>query len=163
MRSLVARETGLNTDNVDLEVPDDTCPCIRNLPDISISWSRSGPLALAALSLQGRIGVDLERVRPIEFAPMLNMIAVPEEIRMVEAAGSERNRLQCFYRLWSAKEALLKWRGTGLRGGAKSVIVPKAFIAGMVEEIDIEIKELGVSIRTLNGPPGCVAVLAFSG
>lgn len=57
---------------------------------------------------QLRIGVDLERVKPRNFAALLPQFARPEEIAWWRA---QPDPAVAFYRLWTLKEALLKAGG----------------------------------------------------
>ena len=62
--------------------------------------------------------------------PDFTQAAQPQEAECVLSPGAETERLERFYRLWTAKEAVLKARGKGLRGGAKKVEIPEDFISG---------------------------------
>jgi phosphopantetheine--protein transferase-like protein len=69
---------------------------------------------VCAVSNQCEVGVDIARIAPI---PNLAAVAVhmlhPHEIRRFQAT-QEHERLWRFYRLWTAKESLLKAIGTDL-------------------------------------------------
>lgn len=161
MRELVAGHAGLEAGSVSLKVFDDAPPKAEGMEGLAISWSRSGPHALAALLPSGRIGADIEQVKPVNTKAMLDMIALPHE-REAIGAGSEADALLSFYRLWCAKEAVLKWRGTGLRGGAKTVSVPADFITGAADAADLVEAGMRVRLRIMAAAPDCVAVIAFS-
>lgn len=163
MRTLVAESFDLSAEEIGLQVFDDACPRLTGFDAAGISWSRSGALALAACLPEGRVGADLEVVRPVEVRSILGMIAQAAEGETVLAAGSDDGRLRCFYRLWCAKEAVLKWRGTGLRGGAKTVSVPGDFIRGETSRVTLEDQGSAVGLLALEAGAGCMAVLAFSG
>ena len=128
-RSLAA-QTLPGAGEVRLESFDDARPQITGWPEAAISWSRSGPLGVAAIQASGLIGIDIERKAARQTGPMLDMVAQPQEAECVLSAGAETERLERFYRLWTAKEAVLKARGKGLRGGAKKVEIPEDFISG---------------------------------
>ncbi|MEO1014117.1 MAG: 4'-phosphopantetheinyl transferase superfamily protein [Pseudomonadota bacterium] len=89
--------------------------------DLDFSFSRSGGRALLAVSIGCAIGVDveaiaetgdLELVVDAHFAPVerhhLNSLSGPD-------------RLEAFYRLWTAKEAAVKATGEGIVGDLKKV------------------------------------------
>lgn len=90
-----------------LEKDDRGAPC----PVGSIHWSLTHKSAwVAAVVAPGPAGIDLETIRP--FHPGLpRKVATEEEWRL---ADGDRNRL--LFRYWTAKEAVLKASGTGLRG-----------------------------------------------
>ena len=161
-RRLVAREAGLNPEAVTLRAYDDARSSIQGLESIGVSWSRSGPHALAALVREGRIGADIEQLQPLNTRPVLQMISTEAERDILGTLEGE-DALKGFYRLWCAKEAVLKWRGKGLRGGPKSVIVADEFIAGQSLDIEMTDKNSTVRLLAVEPSPDCVGVLAFSG
>lgn len=112
---------------------DDARPELVGSPDVAISWSKSGPYAAASLAESGVVGIDIEQVIPRNTDAILFMTASTAEADAVASAGAEAAQLAAFYRLWTAKEAVLKCRGEGLRGGAKSVEIPLEYILGDVE------------------------------
>ena len=163
MRALIAEGAEVAVGAVEIAAFDDAPPVAYGIENMGISWSRSGPHALAALVRNGRVGADIEAVREIAIAPMLDMIAVPDERETVLTLGGGEAGLRGFFRLWCAKEAMLKWRGTGLRGGAKTATIPAAIITGQQEEILLE--DSGRTLRLTALPLGaaCVGFLAVSG
>lgn len=80
-------------------------------------WSHSGERLLLGLGEQLRLGVDLERLRP---RPRLREVAQrffhPDEIARLDALPDDSHEA-LFFRLWCAKEALLKAHGHGLSFG----------------------------------------------
>ncbi len=87
------------------------------LPDRDTGWSHSGDYLLVGLGQGVRLGVDLERIRA---RPRLLEIAQrffhADEIALL--AGLQPDAQQTlFFRLWCAKEALLKAYGHGLSFG----------------------------------------------
>ena len=102
--------------------------------DVHLSLSRAGGHLVTAASLEGPVGVDIEVV--VDLAADW-----PGEVVLAEGehAGTALDRA----RLWVAKEAVLKRRGTGLATSMSAVRLAD---------------EHGVSsIRT---PPGLVGALA---
>ena len=76
--------------------------------------SHSGERILIAVARNGRLGVDIEEIRPV---PLMLRIArrrlAPAEGARLLAVG-EAERLARFFRLWTRKEAFLKALGVGL-------------------------------------------------
>lgn len=69
------------------------------------------------------MGVDVERLRPSpRGAAIARSRFDPREAAALEAVP-EDGRDEAFLRLWTAKEAVLKARGTGLTGGLDSFAV----------------------------------------
>ena len=83
-------------------------PSERDCFDVSIS--HSGPLAAAAVSSSGPIGIDVEwRRRDRDHLGLAALAFGPAERRMVEQGGPAS-----FYRLWTWREAMSKATGQGL-------------------------------------------------
>lgn len=76
--------------------------------------AHSGDLALYALARDCTVGVDLEWHDPApDPATLAPIVLAPNEWVALRALPAEAQRAQ-FFRLWTAKEAYLKARGTGL-------------------------------------------------
>lgn len=102
--------------------------------DVHLSLSRAGGHLVTAVSLEGPVGVDIEVVADVA-------ADWPGEVVLAEGehAGTALERA----RLWVAKEAVLKRRGTGLATSMSGV--------RLADEHNVS------SIRT---PPGLVGALA---
>ncbi|MCD8009922.1 MAG: 4'-phosphopantetheinyl transferase superfamily protein [Lachnospiraceae bacterium] len=85
-------------------------PFLRNLPDVSFNLSHSGQYAACALA-DGAVGVDVQMVSERARGAVVRRFC-REEAAEIERAG---NPAEAFCRIWTAKEAYLKMRGTGLR------------------------------------------------
>lgn len=82
----------------------------------SFSISHSGDHVLVALAAEGRLGVDVEAVRPLRDLPGLARTSFgPDEYAHVMQIP-EAERLLPFFRTWTRKEAMLKALGCGLSG-----------------------------------------------
>ncbi|MGO9096664.1 MAG: 4'-phosphopantetheinyl transferase family protein [Bryobacteraceae bacterium] len=86
-------------------------PCLAGAGAVSFNLSHSGIYTTAAVSRNREVGIDLERIRPD---------AAGRDIAARFFSGEERAWLdatpgvESFFRLWTAKEAVLKAMGTGL-------------------------------------------------
>lgn len=86
--------------------------------------SHSGGIALMSFSSDRRVGVDIERIRPMgDHDPAMSFS--PEEVRDLERLP-EPQQEQAFFRGWTRKEAYLKARGDGLGFGLQSFSVTLA-------------------------------------
>ncbi|GAA1136307.1 hypothetical protein GCM10009630_39120 [Kribbella jejuensis] len=77
---------------------------------VSISYSRHR-VAVAA-SHEGPVGIDLEEVQPRDFRPLADRWFTQREL---EWMGQQPDQPIAFLRLWTAKEAVGKALGLGLR------------------------------------------------
>ncbi len=85
----------------------------RTLP---VSVSHAEGLVVVAARAGGPVGVDVERRRPLPAAPLAGRWYDPGEAAWL-ATRAEAGRDLDFLRLWTAKEAVGKAFGTGLRDG----------------------------------------------
>jgi len=87
---------------------------------ISISHRSHVGMAAAPLDASARIGADLETVEPRDLA-LVRQFYTDSEAAVVDAAGDARDEVVA--RIWSAKEAVLKLLGLGLRIDTRGVLV----------------------------------------
>jgi 4'-phosphopantetheinyl transferase len=87
-------------------------PFLSNLP-WHFNLSHSGKLCLIAISRQP-IGVDVELTDPMRYSDALLDLVCHQSEKAYVARLSPRNRLSCFYQLWTHKEAYSKAIGIGL-------------------------------------------------
>ncbi|MCF8024225.1 MAG: 4'-phosphopantetheinyl transferase superfamily protein [Desulfobacteraceae bacterium] len=86
-----------------------------NLKPIDFNLSHSGDMVLIGLTVNRRIGVDIERIRPKKNPEKIaERFFDPKEAREV-AQAPENERLRLFLRYWTSKEAYLKATGDGIR------------------------------------------------
>lgn len=79
--------------------------------------SHSGDFALIALSRERRVGVDIESKRATrDWRALAQTVFAAREHAFVEALP-DHARLDAFFAVWTAKEALLKAIGVGITGG----------------------------------------------
>ena len=88
-------------------------PFLTEHPDVHFSVSHSGDWAVCALDGEP-VGIDVERVRDKCFAALAARYFTSEEHAWLVSQADEK---RAFFRLWTAKESVLKARGTGLSGG----------------------------------------------
>jgi 4'-phosphopantetheinyl transferase len=81
---------------------------------LSFNLSRSGAAAVLAVTRHGRIGVDLERLRPVpEIDAIARRMFSPAEAKAL-AGTPPGERCASFLGLWAGKEAVVKALGGGL-------------------------------------------------
>jgi phosphopantetheine--protein transferase-like protein len=90
---------------------------------LSLSISHRGDWGLAAIALSSgaSIGADLETVEPRDPALVRQFFSEGEADRVAKTNGRDAERTVA--RIWSAKEAVLKAMGIGLRHDTRDIVV----------------------------------------
>ena len=122
-------------------------PFLTDFPDASVSFSDSEAANALALVRSGKVGVDVETVRPIGWQAMLPMLSSEGEARDIRSAVQGAGGLTGFFRCWAAKEAILKAAGTGLKGGAPRIHLPREVISGQQDQFSLEHDGLMVQVE----------------
>ncbi|WP_155931750.1 4'-phosphopantetheinyl transferase superfamily protein [Methylopila sp. 73B] len=95
----------------------------HDLRSLRFNLSHTDGLLALAVSRDCDVGVDVERLDPLaDFEGLAEVAFAPCERDAVRAAATEQ-RAARFFRLWTAKEALLKAQGLGL-----GTVDPRAII-----------------------------------
>lgn len=85
-------------------------PRLKNFPNFHFNISHSGDFSVCAFD-DFSVGVDVEKVRPIAVQKFAARLFTPREQAALEKAPDP---LAAFFRLWTAKESVVKQRGTTL-------------------------------------------------
>lgn len=118
LRRFLAGETGMAPEELEIAIAPNGKPFLANAPGpLFFSISHSGGLIVFAVSHAAEVGVDIERINPsLDLLPVAARHFTQEQYTAIrEARGSRRLRL--FFRLWTAREAVLKAWGCGCSGG----------------------------------------------
>ncbi|WP_182917018.1 4'-phosphopantetheinyl transferase superfamily protein [Bacillus sp. PK3_68] len=86
-----------------------------------ISISHSEEFIACAVHPNGRIGIDIEKIRQIDFAVATEFLS-PNEHRFFQTRESEEEKLSALYTYWTLKESFFKAEGTGLTGGSLTAV-----------------------------------------
>ena len=116
-RWCAAKTAGLSPAEINISHDEKGKPFCKGLP-LSVSISHSGAYIAVAVG-QSAVGVDVERKRKISLAVSKRWFR-PNEHEFL-ASLSEEERARTFFRLWTLKEAALKYTGEGLAGGPETV------------------------------------------
>lgn len=90
-------------------------PRLPDYPGTHVSWSRSAGCLLLALSTDGRVGVDVELVRPVREPARVLEAVYPMAIALGPLDSAH------FFGAWTLLEAAVKATGRGLAAGARDV------------------------------------------
>ncbi|MEV5208433.1 4'-phosphopantetheinyl transferase superfamily protein [Micromonospora sp. NPDC053740] len=91
--------------------------------EVAVSISRTAGLVVVAARRAGAVGVDVERIRPLPALALARRWFPPAELAWL-GDRPEAGRTVDFLRLWTAKEAVGKACGQGLRGGGLRRLMP---------------------------------------
>ena len=89
-------------------------PRLTDHPSVHFSLSHSGDRAMLAVSDQREIGIDIERVRPLDHLDLARRYFHPNEVAAIEGVKAPDEQLLAFFRIWTLKEAVVKAIGKGL-------------------------------------------------
>jgi 4'-phosphopantetheinyl transferase len=82
-------------------------------PDLYFNASHSRECGILAVTRRFPLGADVEHLRPIDTLTLAARILSPTE-RLEFEIMAQSDRDPCMFRVWTAKEALVKGVGTGL-------------------------------------------------
>jgi len=133
-------------------------PFISGAPDFSIS--HSGEVVMLAMVECGSIGIDVEKVRPVNIDDFSQYL--PEMSTVLKAPEG----LNLFYACWTKKEAVLKGEGIGLQAPLEQVklSVNKAFYHDRIwhlKEIECGTGYCAHVATTKHQADYCVEILNF--
>jgi 4'-phosphopantetheinyl transferase len=123
-------------------------------PDFNLS--HAGDVALLAVSWASRLGIDVETVAPsVDTGALAGQVMHPNELAAFERLA-EHQRMSCFFRLWTRKEAALKALGTGLSRDPRSLDVG---FGQAGEDAVVWLDGAPFVIREIPAPPGYAAAV----
>ncbi|MEW2146379.1 4'-phosphopantetheinyl transferase superfamily protein [Micromonospora vinacea] len=91
--------------------------------EVAVSVSRTAGLVVVAARRTGAVGVDVERIRPLPALALARRWFPSTELAWL-GDRPEAGRTVDFLRLWTAKEAVGKALGQGLRDGGLRRLMP---------------------------------------
>lgn len=101
----------------------DAPPFYEFAPDMSLSFSSSGNLAIAAGCSKANIGVDTEFIRPVANAlDIAKRFFKESEVNHLESLSKKMREME-FLKMWTIKEACLKAAGKGIVYGPEKFII----------------------------------------
>jgi 4'-phosphopantetheinyl transferase len=105
LRALVAHETALAPDEIDLCHDAKGRPFVAQAPDVHVSVSRSRDAVVCVATRMAPVGVDIEKIdgKPVDAGLLGAFVAAPEPVTA-----------RSFFFQWTALEAFWKACGTGL-------------------------------------------------
>tara|TARA_B100000745_G_scaffold246183_1_gene168199 strand:+ start:2391 stop:3119 length:729 start_codon:yes stop_codon:yes gene_type:complete len=116
VKKVISDETSTPIENILISKTTLGKPIIKspNNLHLDISISHSGNYLVVGIYDGGKIGVDIELLKSIDFGVLRNCLSTNEEIYINSGQGIGQ-RLENFYEIWTRKEACSKALGTGLQ------------------------------------------------
>ncbi|MFC4057217.1 4'-phosphopantetheinyl transferase family protein [Planomonospora corallina] len=133
--------------------------------DVHVSLSHSGDRVVVALTLAGKVGVDVEAVLNDQIRQLAEFTLSPEELRALRALPEDQQH-SAFTQYWAWKEAVLKMTGHGLRIAPKKLGISASWGNPRLVSWPLDTPADEVQLRTLDvgaGFAGAVAVMSGTG
>jgi len=122
LRWLLSQYTGILINRIKLRFSEHGKPF---LPSVHFNIAHSSDYALLAFSRQNPVGVDVELVKDKrDFMRIAKHYFNPAELEEIESFQSADIARQCFFAIWTRKEAYIKALGTGLFSELGSFGIP---------------------------------------
>lgn len=115
-RFSICEMTGIDNSDLNFSRTDHGKPFLPDIASIDFNISHTKGMILCSVTDTGKVGVDVEIVRPLKYNIMKRCFH-PEEINYVESFNDDKH----FFEIWTKKEAYTKYLGTGLAFDITSV------------------------------------------
>ncbi|MNJ85082.1 4'-phosphopantetheinyl transferase sfp [compost metagenome] len=92
--------------------------------DFDFSISHSGMYVFCAISANRKLGIDIEKISPISFLEMKEMMT-DSEWKQIRESGDQ---LKEFFKYWTLKEATIKAEGTGFFADLSKIEIDKTLV-----------------------------------
>lgn len=139
-RSLLRRLAG---EAIVVEHDGQGAPYIPGQPEKFVSISHCRTAVAVAISDNHRVGIDIESRRKVS-PSLMERVCTAEEMAAIRSSADPT---MTFLRFWTRKEAVLKMRGTGIRGFGSMVEVSEATDC-TIEEIDCGLADTVAALAT---------------
>jgi 4'-phosphopantetheinyl transferase len=160
LRLLLGGYLNLPAENVAFAAGGTGKPRLAGTGAVSFNLSHSGACAAAAVSRGRELGIDIEQIRPdAAWRDIAARFFSPEERAWLDS----RVEPGAFFRLWTAKEAVLKAAGTGLAAPLHRICVRPGEDAPPwnLRELDLAAGYAGAV--AFDGPPAILKVMTQFG
>ncbi len=114
LRLALGRHLGLDPRALSFEANEFGKPRLKGSWPGDFNLSHSGDRAVLAVSDDSKVGIDLERIRPIEHLDLAKRYFHPNEVAAIEAPRDPEAQRRAFFLIWTLKEAVVKAIGVGL-------------------------------------------------
>lgn len=115
------KEFDLTEKAITIDIHSNGKPFIKELPDFFYNISHSGEYAVLAAG-NSEVGIDIQKVSTTHNFNIAKRFFTESEYHYLKSLDHEKS-ISEFFRLWSIKEAYLKFTGEGLSGDLSSFSV----------------------------------------
>ena len=114
LRKLISKIVGTTSTSLTFDTAQTGKPLCTSHPDIRFNLSHTHGAVAIAISEERAVGIDIEAIRPLpELDGMIASVATKYEFEELQNLTTA-DCLQAFYKLWTAKESIVKANGIGL-------------------------------------------------
>lgn len=122
-RIILAQYLNASPNEIEISFKDKGKPFLKDAP-ITFNLSHTKEMALLAVSHNIEIGIDIEKIKDTDnFMPIAKRFFHPNEYQAIEKINDREQQLTYFFKLWTAKEAILKATGEGISGGLERFFI----------------------------------------
>jgi len=121
----------------DLHYNEFNCPLWR--PEINFNIAHSGNIVGCAFSEKLKIGLDIEKIRPINLNDFEYILNTLDHENIAKAV----NPYDAFFKIWTIKEAVTKAIGKGLSIDVQQIFIYENY--AMLEDVKWHYKTLNLS------------------
>ena len=111
LKNIISKHIGVNESFIDIVNDGYGRPCIKNC-EIDFNLSYSDEFVLVGVNNDGRIGVDIEKIKDFDQLLIVDYFSNIEK-GIINALLLEKQTKMC-YKIWTAKESFVKAIGLGL-------------------------------------------------
>ncbi len=124
-KTLLGEKLGCPPDQIRFSLREGGKPYLTNHRELRFNISHSAGVVAFISSEKGETGVDVEEVRDRDCLNLARHFFSEEETKVLEGFREKERMEECFFEIWTQKEAYLKGTGKGLPGGLKDYTVPR--------------------------------------
>ncbi|HUR29607.1 MAG TPA: 4'-phosphopantetheinyl transferase superfamily protein [Planctomycetota bacterium] len=159
LREVLARESGLEARALRFQLGPHGKPRLAE-SELHFNLTHTGEIALVAVG-ERELGLDAEEIRPERLdGPLAQRVMTAEEFSTWTRAP-RAEQVRAFFRLWSAKESVMKAVGLGIG------LAPQSFAVFEPHSLELRattrIDDCAWTLRELTGPAGFAFALATQG
>jgi 4'-phosphopantetheinyl transferase len=114
LRLALGRHLDLDPRVLSFEANEFGKPRLKGGRPVHFNLSHSGDRAVLAVSDEAEVGIDLERIRPIEHLDLAKRYFHPNEVTAIAGPRDLAEQRRAFFLIWTLKEAVVKATGAGL-------------------------------------------------